>query len=141
MRRTERLSVSSEEGAPPRLELDGRPTEARAPGIILEAAFEAEEGLLAFFTHDSPFDESLEIVLLDHSLRTVDRLAVPSHGVLALFSDPEPRGPRALAFRYFGGEPWMVEVSERPRWRLPFTLPPGVEAPLGPGKRLTLLQP
>ena len=114
--------------------LDGRETGLELKGQILEAALEAPGGWLLFLTHDVPYEEQLDLVLLDEDLRVRERASLGWIETPGLFEDLRTQGDSA-AFRFIGSE-WRVRVLPKPRWRLPLIGPVGLTRPPGLSTRL-----
>ena len=120
-----------------RLRLDGRDTGVELPGQVLEGAVGVEDAWLLFVTHDVPYEEQLDIVLLDAGLRVQDTVSLGGMATTGLFRDLRAEGDGA-AFSFIGGAPWRVRVLPRGRLRWPLALPVGVSRPFGFTTRLDL---
>ena len=131
------LSVRRLPGAkdqPPRCQLivDGQETGSELPGAVFEAAADTNDGWLIFLTDDVPFEESLNICLIDRAFRIRDRVTLVWPGSSGTFRDPCPTGDNSLQFEFFGDRPWFVDLFKSPRFRLPlFSEPIGVFRPFG----------
>lgn len=121
-----------------RLLRHGQDTGTLVPGIVLEAQLVHGDEHLLFLTYDIPFEEQLEICLLDRANKLVDRVwlagAYTTGNFRNLFANP---GDDA-EFDFFGLRKWRVTVLERPKLFLPVIgLPLGVHRKLGyPGRLL-----
>ncbi|MDV5356878.1 hypothetical protein QM201_18585 [Enterobacter asburiae] len=100
--------------------IDGHATGFTVPAQVIEAAIEVDESrLLLFLTDDVPFEEALEIVLIDRQQGVKEMLTLGgayttgSFADLALFS-------QAVEFSFIGDTTWRVEIPDRPFFRLPF---------------------
>lgn len=108
------------------------------PGAVLEAQYETPGGDVLFVTHDIPFEESLEIVLLDPRGGVLERVSLRAAYATGAFEAGPSGDPAALTFRFFGGPAWELRVLLRPVWRLPFSDPPGTYRQSVLRKRLDL---
>jgi hypothetical protein len=105
---------------------DGRATRTIVPGCVLEAQYEVGDRALLFATHDIPYEEQLEIMLIDAADEIVDGATLVRANATGAFRAGRILDERRLAFAFFGDEPWMVEVLGAPGFRRPFSDPPGV---------------
>jgi hypothetical protein len=119
-------------GARARLLKNGAPTGLVLPGRALEAQFETADGrALLFLVHDAPFEEQLEIVLLDRAGAVEDSLRLLKAYAPGLLRDLAAGPGEAVSFRFHGQARRRVEVSPRPRLALPFGGPrSGASRPL-----------
>ena len=104
---------------------EGRPI-GKVPGVVLEAQFEARSGDLLFVSHDIPFEEQLDILLLDPDGRLLDRVSLYGAYVTGVFRAGGIIDDATLRFRFFGGNPFELHILPKLRWRLPFSDPAGV---------------
>jgi hypothetical protein len=104
---------------------DGRPVGV-VPGVVLDAQFEAAAGDLLFVTHDIPFEEQLEILLLDADGHQRDRISLFGAYTTGAYEAGAVIDENTLRFRFFGGAPWQVRILARPHWHLPLLDPRGV---------------
>jgi hypothetical protein len=119
----------SADGAGSRLLRSGRDTGTVVPGVMLEAQLALGDEHLLFLTHDIPFEEQLEICLLDRSDKLVDRVWLAGANTTGNFRNLVT-GVRGARFDFFGTRQWRVTVLDRPRFFLPV-----VGLPLGAHRR------
>jgi hypothetical protein len=117
----------------------GRDTGRRLAGAILEASLRVEGGWLFFLTHDVPFEETLEIYLLDAGYALLDRAGVAMPYAAGLFGDLQVLSDRRLRFRFLGEARWHLELLKKPQLRLPLIGEPrGVSRRFGFRRRFSL---
>jgi len=110
---------------------DGQPTGTVVPGCVLEAQYEIGSRALLFVTHDIPYEETLEILLLDAAGGIVDRASLSRSYVTGSFVAGEIIDDTSVTFRFFGGPERTVRVLANRELRLPFSEPPGTHRPRG----------
>lgn len=96
------------------------------PGAVLEAQYETAQGTLLFVTHEIPFEEQLDILLLDDAAHIAERVSLYGAYTTGAFEAEAIIGPDTLRFRFFGGPAWQARLLPQARWRWPFSDPPGV---------------
>jgi hypothetical protein len=109
-----------------RLFFHGRDTGQDLPGAILEAALRADQEWLLFLTHDIPFEESLEICLLDSSFKVLDRATLMALNATGNFENLQILSDQRVRFHFLGKGFWELELLKRSGFRLPL-----VSEPLG----------
>ncbi|MCA9712696.1 MAG: hypothetical protein KDK70_43105 [Myxococcales bacterium] len=109
------------------------------PGVVLEGQFALDDdrGHLLLLTDDSPYEEVLHVVLLDHAQRIVEQLDLGEPYVPGLLRDVQVVGADTLRFRFFEGKIHQLEVHRQPRGllrrrRLQLTTRPWDSAPTAP---------
>jgi hypothetical protein len=129
----ERISAAAE-GALPRCRLrcGGQPTGCTLIGAQLEASVGASGEWLVFLTHDVPFEEALEIYLLDASFNIRDRATLQARYATGAFGNLQILDDRRLCFRFLGDGFWQLELLRKQGLRVPlFSEPFGVSRPFG----------
>jgi len=118
----------------------GRDTGRIVPGLILDAQVRVgEEGWALFLTHDCPFEERLDIVLLDRAMKIVERADLSAPYAPGIFRIVSGDASQTLDFEFIGDGVWSVAFFDRPRPRVPFWgEPAGVHRPLGFRRRFRL---
>jgi hypothetical protein len=110
---------------------EGRDTGLRVQATTLEAQFAIQPALyLLFLTHDSPYEEELQILLLDQHFRLLDGLRVGQWYTPGVLSGLRPEGEQRLSFEFFPDVRLLVEVHPEGALRLLRRLPP-FASPLG----------
>ena len=119
---------------------DGVRTGLVLPGRCLEAQFHGLDGDLLFLTHDIPYEEQLEIVLIADSGAILDRASVSGAYTTGHFRDATVTGGNSVAFAFFDGPPWRLTTSDTDRFRLPWLgcEPRGVHRPFGWRRRFAI---
>ena len=110
---------------------DGQPTGTVVPGCVLEAQYAIDARALLFVTHDIPYEETLEILLLDVAGDVVDRASLFRAYVTGSFAAGRIIDDASVTFRFFGGPERMVRVLATRELRFPFSEPAGVHRPRG----------
>jgi len=108
-------------GAEPcaRLYRGGTDTGTVVPGAVLEAQLAAERGWLLFISHDTPFEEQLDLTLIDRAYRIVDRASLYGLYTTGNFRDLTLEPDDSAVFDFFGDHAWRVTLLERAQFRLP----------------------
>jgi hypothetical protein len=122
------------------LRRDGIATELIVPGCVLEAQYAGPDGTFLFVTHDIPYEETLEILLLTAADTISDRAWLGGAYTTGNFRDATPVGADAVEFSFFGDRRWRVRVLPRPAFRLPILNlePSGVHRTFGWTRRFTI---
>lgn len=113
-----------------RLLHQGRDTGVVLPGNDLELALDTASGLLLFITHDTPYEEQLDMVLLGPDRQVRDRAVMVWPYATGLFKLLSVRDAHHLRFEFLGDRDWELELFDRPRWRVP-----GLSEPAGVWRR------
>jgi len=118
--------------------IQGKPTGYRIDGCILEAALQCDTGYLVFLTEDCPFEESLDIHLVDFSGDLKDSVRIGGMYTTGTFGNLQVQQPNKVTFEFIGktahkkGTTWVVELLPSPSWRLPiFSDTLGAQRPFG----------
>ena len=90
------------------------------PGVDLEAELEYGGEHLLFLTHDVPYEEQLEILLIDRADKLVDRVWLGGAYTTGNFRDLVALPGPVAEFDFFGGARWRVTIFDRPRLSIPF---------------------
>lgn len=128
-------ALKNTDGSPPRsavlleLKLSGK----TVAGLVLEAAFRTKRGeLLLLTTDDTPFEEVLNIQLLDSGLNLLDSAVMGSAYSTGSFKLVRIEYPNGVRFRFIGDTDWTVEVLAASRSAFPGGADArGVSRPLG----------
>lgn len=120
-----RLPLEKADQAPrSRLLMAGQETAAIIPGAVLEGAADTGDGWFLFTTDDVPYEESLNICLLDRQFRQLDRVTLAWPYGTGVFHHLRVLSPRSLHFEFFEDRPWTLELLDGAVWRLPLLSEP-----------------
>lgn len=116
-------ALTGADSAAPRSEvlLKREGTGKSVAGLVLEAAFKTEQGeYLLLTTDDTPFEEGLNIQLLDAQLDPLDAAVLGAAYKTGSFKLVRIERPAGVRFRFMGETDWTVEVFAKPRFRFPW---------------------
>lgn len=122
---TDRISIhplgdaDGDEPAKSRLVIDGKVCGTLVAGSCFEAAVEGKGFYLLFLTNGNPFEDFLNIHMLDQQGALVDSCALGAPYSTGTFSALKILGEALISFRFIGDTVWQLEVFPRWRWRLP----------------------
>lgn len=86
--------------------------------------------VLLFLTDDVPFEDTLNIYLLDANLNIVDLARMFFIYATGIFSDLDLTQPDTVRFCFFGGTVWTLKLSPEKKFTLPvISDPTGVHRP------------
>lgn len=115
-----------------RLFYQGHDTGQNLQGAVLEVALKTDSKWLLFLTHDVPFEETLDIYLLNVNFETLDRASLTAPNATASFDNLRILSERRVCFTFLGKGFWELELLDRPGFRLPLIGEPlGVARPFG----------
>lgn len=118
----------------PRSEIlkDATPTGKYIAGAVLEATIQWGSWYLLFVTDDCPFEEALNIHLLDEHFNSIDSAVIGWIYNTGVFESLKLVQPNIVQFRFLGDKNWWIELLQEPAFRLPFlTEPRGVSRQWG----------
>lgn len=96
------------------LTLDGTPTRVVTFGKIVEAAFHCpNDAYLLILSCDVPYEEELDILLLSHDLRILDRRKLGKPYTPGIFRLQAASGDR-IAFQFHGEQRHTLRVASEP---------------------------
>jgi hypothetical protein len=108
----------------------GVPTGKVVDGAIFEAALRWNEYVLLFLTDDVPFEDGLNIYLLDANLDIVDSAHMFFIYSTGIFSDLDLTQSDTVRFCFFGGIVWTLKLFHKKTFALPIISDPrGVSRP------------
>ena len=109
-----RVVVKGDNDTIPKSEIlaGGQPTGAVMTGEVFEAAVRMDDCLLVFLTDGVPFEEGLNIALLDGDFRILDRKKLGVMYATGSFEDLTLEPPDTVRFRFLGGGTWTATVRE-----------------------------
>ena len=109
------------------------------PGAVLEAVIQTNSEWLLFLTHDVPYEEGLEICLLDERFQLLDRATIAAPNVTAAFEHLEIVSDRKVRFEFLGKRAWTASLLKGTSFRLPLlTEPLGVSRSFGLCRRFAI---
>lgn len=109
----------------------GVPTGKIVDGAVFEAALRWHEYTLLFLTDDVPFEDSLNIYLLDAALNVVDWARMYFMYSTGIFSNLDLTQADTVRFCFFGERTWALKLFPEKRFALPrISDPIGVSRPL-----------
>ncbi len=117
-----------------RLRRAGKDTGTVVPGAVLEAQLAADSGWLLFITHDTPFEERLDVTLIDRSCRIVDMASFYGLYTTGNFRNLTLDSDKSVVFDFFSDHAWRVTLLDKPQFRFPvarLTEPAGVHRRFG----------
>jgi hypothetical protein len=88
----------------------GADTGTVVPGIVLEAQIALDRGWLLFTTHGIPFEEGLDITLLDGASKIVDGAALFGAYATGTFKNLVLATDDTVVFDFFGPQSWRVRL-------------------------------
>ncbi|MEX1365485.1 MAG: hypothetical protein AB1Z98_20325 [Nannocystaceae bacterium] len=101
-----------------RLRHRDRGFETTVPGLVLEAQLERPGSPARFvllLTDDSPFEETLHMVLLGEDGRVLEHQQLDQPYTSGLLQDLHIEAPDMLRFRFFGDYTHHLQIHSRPR--------------------------
>lgn len=103
---------------------EGRETGLRIHAASLEAQFQVQPNLfLLFFTDDSPYEEELQILLLDTHFQLLDGLRLGQPYTPGILSGLDPQGEQRLLFDFFSSTRLLLSVHPEGVFHLSRRLP------------------
>lgn len=109
----------------------GVPTGKIVDGAVFEAALRWDEYALLFLTDDVPFEDTLNIYLLDAALNIVDWARMYFMYSTGVFSNLDLTQKNTVRFCFFAERIWELKLFPEKRFALPRIFDPiGVSRPL-----------
>ncbi|SHN44167.1 hypothetical protein SAMN05192549_12063 [Duganella sacchari] len=99
--------------------IEGKPTGRILGGAVFEAALNWNDYVLLFLTDDVPFEDTLNIYVLDENLEVVDSARMFYIYSTGVFSALDLTEPDTVRFRFFGGTLWTLKLFPEKRFALP----------------------
>lgn len=117
-------AIDTPEGASPFCELllCGNPTGITLPGAVFEAALRVGGYLVVFTTDDCPFEESLNVILLNNSLEVLENVSLWAWYSTGSFLLQTAKTDQSIFFRFMGD--WRVEILPKDSFYLPYISDP-----------------
>ncbi|WNG58735.1 hypothetical protein F0U59_31375 [Archangium gephyra] len=125
---TLRHDAPREAGRPGALLHEGRETGIELDAAMLNAQFRVPpERYLLFFTDDCPYEEELQIILLDKDLRLLDGVKLGGMYTPGILSDIRQEGENQLSFSFFSDLRTTLQLHPEGLTQLIRRLPPLVK--------------
>lgn len=103
---------------------EGRETGLRVQAASLEAQFHVPPGFfLLFFTDSSPYEEQLQILLLDPHFQLLDGLTLGQSYTPGLLNHLAPQGEQQLRFDFFADIHLLLSVHPEGTFQMSRRLP------------------
>ena len=104
---------------------EGRETGLRIHAASLEAQFQLQPGFsLLFFTDNSPYEEALQIVLLDSRLQFLDGLELAQPYTPGILSGIHAESEQRILFDFFEGTRLLLSIHPEGVFHVSRRLPP-----------------
>lgn len=100
--------------------VNGKAVNSFITGAIFEACIKYRDFYLVFMTDDIPYEDALNISLLDSEYRVLDYAALSWPYSTGTFRLLDFSRPNTVAFEFFGETTWKIELSSRKRIIIPF---------------------
>lgn len=104
-------------------------------GAVFKAALKWHEYILLFVTDDVPFEEGLNIYLLDSMLNVVDSAKMYFMYSTGIFSNLDLSQDDTVRFQFFGDEVSILRLYDKKKFAIPF-----LSTPLGVHHQLTFFR-
>lgn len=115
--------------------ISGVATEKILEGAVFEAALKWHDHILLFITDDVPFEEGLNIYLLDAMLNVIDSAKMYFMYSTGIFSSLDLSEDDTVRFQFFGDEVSMLRLYEKKKFAVPI-----LSTPLGVHHRLAFFR-
>ncbi|WP_373991259.1 hypothetical protein [Duganella sp. BuS-21] len=113
----------------------GAATSTVLDGAVLEAALTWKEYVLLFLTNDVPFEDTLNIYLLDRHLNVADYARMYFMYSTGIFSHLDLTEDDTVRFEFLGEMTWTLKLFPEKKFAIPI-----VSAPLGVHRPHTFFQ-
>lgn len=116
-----KLISEATETASPRSQLvvDGKEVDSFIEGTVLEACIKHERSYLIFTTNDCPYEESLNIYLLNQSYEILDNAVLVWPYSTGLFEILDITHSNLVDFKFFEEKIWQLEIFSHKRILIP----------------------
>jgi hypothetical protein len=99
--------------------LSGSEIPVHVVGEDLGAVVELTGKLVLFVLYGDPYEESLQIYVVDDSYRILDRAVLGAMGASGSLRDIRLEPPAMISFSFFGDRRWQLYVFNRPHLSVP----------------------
>jgi hypothetical protein len=104
--------------------IDAVPAGKIIGGAVLEAALKWNDYVLLFLTDDVPFEEGLNIYLLDAKLNVLDSAQIGWMYSTGIFSNLDLTASNIVRFRFFAEQVWTLKLLPEKEFALPIISDP-----------------
>lgn len=104
--------------------VNGAPTRRVLSGVVLEAAIACAGRYLLLLTSDTPYEEMLDIHLLDAGLRPLDYARLGALYSTGHFCDLRLLEPNRISFQFIGEYLWEIEILPQAVFNIPYVMDP-----------------
>ncbi|WP_221801941.1 hypothetical protein [Oceanobacter mangrovi] len=107
-----------------RVAITDSPIDITVSGAFVEACIQCSEFVLVFTTNNCPFEETLNITLVDYGNSVLDSASLfwpYSTGAFAISGLVEPN---KVIFEFLGDKQWQIEVLDNPAIYIPLLSEP-----------------
>lgn len=104
----------------------GVATKAVLEGAILKAALKWDDYVVLFISNDVPFEDSLNIYLLDRRLNVLDSASMYAAYSTGIFSNLDLSQADIVRFHFLGEGTWTLKLFPKKQFAIP-----GLYSPLG----------
>jgi hypothetical protein len=119
------ISESTEtESSKSQLWINGKAIDSFIDGEVCEACINYGEFYLVFTTNDCPFEESLNIHLLDRNYSVLDQAALVWPYSTGSFTLLDLIEPNLITFKFFGEAIWEIELYPSKKVLIPYLSEP-----------------
>ncbi|MBV7538994.1 hypothetical protein KW842_24805 [Duganella sp. sic0402] len=97
----------------------GKATGVILQGAVFEAALKWHDYTLLFLTNDVPFEDTLNIYLLDRDLNVADYARMYFMYATGIFSDLDLTEADTVRFNFLGEKRWILKLFSQKRFFVP----------------------
>lgn len=97
---------------------------AEIEGADVECCIEVNNDYLVFTTNDCPYEETLNITLINNTNQVVDQASIFWPYGTGSFKLEQINAPNKVVFQFFAEKLWQVEIFEGKKLVLPFISEP-----------------
>lgn len=133
---TRRVVQDEDESPASEILLRAVPTGKFVAGAILEAAIHWRDQYLLLLSNDIPYEDTLNMHLLDAALTLLDTAKLGAAYSTGSFTELQLHEPNQISFRFIGGNPWRIELLTTAEFKMPLLSEPrGVSRPFNFSRR------
>jgi hypothetical protein len=106
-----------------RLFLDGRDTQQKVPGYLIEGQYRCDAGYLLILSQDCPFEESCDGLLLDEQFNTLARTGLGAPYCSFLLNTHWPLSATSLRLHFYGDHFYDLHIETAQLFGTPMPRP------------------